>query len=52
MPRARCARARLDVAHIAQRWGFVHPGRFSRAYRAAYGRFPSETLREGNTGPR
>lgn len=33
------------VAHIAQRWGFPHTGRFSRLYHSVYGRFPSETIR-------
>jgi transcriptional regulator GlxA family with amidase domain len=30
---------------VAARWGFGHPGRFAGAYRARYGRSPSETLR-------
>lgn len=38
------------IAHVAQRWGFVHAGRFSRAYRAEYGRFPNETMRQEGTG--
>ncbi|HSA53537.1 MAG TPA: AraC family transcriptional regulator [Yinghuangia sp.] len=39
------------VAYVAQRWGFPHTGRFSRAYREAYGRFPGETLRPRSTSP-
>ncbi|MCK0175485.1 MULTISPECIES: helix-turn-helix transcriptional regulator [Mycobacteriaceae] len=53
-------RVRLDYAHrdlqaanpavdtvnsIAGRWGFAHAGRFSVAYRRAYGTPPSATLR-------
>jgi transcriptional regulator GlxA family with amidase domain len=53
-------RVRLDRAHrdllaanpavdtvmaIAERWRFSHPGRFSIAYREAFGRPPSRTLR-------
>lgn len=52
----RLARAHLDLVHadpsrgdtvtaIAIRWGFLHQGRFTAAYRAAYGRPPSATLR-------
>ncbi|MER7951922.1 AraC family transcriptional regulator [Streptomyces sp. NPDC096079] len=33
------------VTSVAMRWGFGHPGRFAAAYRAAYGRAPSRTLR-------
>ncbi|GHE93505.1 hypothetical protein GCM10018785_69170 [Streptomyces longispororuber] len=54
--RVRLARAHADllaarpgrgqVAAVAARWGFVQPGRFAAAYRAAYGRLPHETLRE------
>jgi transcriptional regulator GlxA family with amidase domain len=33
------------VAAIAARWGFVKPGRFAAAYRAAHGAAPSRTLR-------
>ncbi len=32
------------VSAIAARWGFAHAGRFSMAYHAAYGCFPSQTL--------
>ncbi|HVT68585.1 MAG TPA: AraC family transcriptional regulator [Trebonia sp.] len=32
------------VAGIASRWGFTHLGRFAAAYRARYGRTPSQTL--------
>ncbi|NUU26490.1 MAG: helix-turn-helix domain-containing protein [Streptomycetaceae bacterium] len=34
---------RRSIADIARRWGFRHPGDFTRAYRAAYGHPPSET---------
>ncbi|MFC8047692.1 helix-turn-helix domain-containing protein [Nocardia sp. NPDC057353] len=33
------------VAAIAREWGFAHAGRFAVAYRKAYGRSPSDTLR-------
>lgn len=33
------------VTAIASRWGFLHPGRFSVAYRRQFGESPSETLR-------
>ncbi|MEA2178355.1 MAG: hypothetical protein QOG77_1652 [Solirubrobacteraceae bacterium] len=36
------ALAQETVASIAMRWGFRNPGHFSRAYRAAYGRAPSD----------
>jgi transcriptional regulator GlxA family with amidase domain len=54
-------RVRLDRAHrelqsadpsvdtvtaIAGRWGFSHPGRFSGAYKRAFGKSPSRTLRD------
>jgi transcriptional regulator GlxA family with amidase domain len=54
-------RLRLDRAHrelqaadptvdtvtaIAGRWGFTHAGRFSIAYKQAYGTKPSRTLRD------
>ncbi|MFI5557836.1 helix-turn-helix transcriptional regulator [Amycolatopsis japonica] len=35
----------LTVTQIAARWGFFHPGRFARHYRAAYGCPPYRTLR-------
>ena len=34
-----------SVTDVAYRYGFVHLGRFAGAYRARYGRSPSETLR-------
>lgn len=34
-----------SVTAIALRWGFGHHGRFAAAYRARFGRSPSETLR-------
>jgi AraC-like DNA-binding protein len=53
--RLRLARAHADlraadprrdtVASVACRWGFVHLGRFARAYRAEYGCSPAEALR-------
>jgi AraC-like DNA-binding protein len=33
------------VSGIARRWGFVHLGRFTAAYRDRFGHMPSETLR-------
>lgn len=33
------------VTDVAYRWGFVHLGRFSLAYRRRFGECPSETLR-------
>ncbi|GIH91077.1 helix-turn-helix domain-containing protein [Planobispora siamensis] len=33
------------VTAVAARWGFFHPGDFAAAYRRAYGRSPSHTLR-------
>ncbi|PZE64272.1 AraC family transcriptional regulator [Curtobacterium sp. MCBD17_021] len=33
------------VQAIARRWGFAHLGRFSAAYRTAYGEYPRNTLR-------
>lgn len=49
---ARLGRAHADlragaggVTEIALRWGFVHFGRFSAAYRARYGMSPRETLK-------
>lgn len=38
------------VAGVAARYGFGHPGRFSRAYALVYGQLPRETL-AGPTGP-
>lgn len=38
-------RAVGTVAEIAQRWGFVHQGRFAQYYRETYGCPPSSTLR-------
>lgn len=34
-----------DVASVARRWGFLHPGRFSGGYRERFGEFPRDTLR-------
>jgi AraC-like DNA-binding protein len=40
--------ATVTVATVAGRWGFVHLGRFARAYRDRYIESPSETLRAGD----
>lgn len=37
--------ATTSVHAVAAQWGFAHPGRFSAAYRKAYGRNPSEALK-------
>lgn len=37
--------ARVTVAAVATRWGFVHLGRFAAEYRRRYDRSPSEDLR-------
>lgn len=37
--------ASSSVTAVATRWGFLHLGRFSQAYRQAFGESPSETLR-------
>ncbi|MFC4911464.1 helix-turn-helix domain-containing protein [Actinomadura gamaensis] len=34
------------VTAVAASWGFFHPGRFARDYRAAYGRPPQDTLKD------
>lgn len=34
-----------SVAHIAQRWGFAHTGRFAVMYRETFGQSPHTTLR-------
>lgn len=39
-------RSVFTVAQIAQRWGFVHTGRFAVLYRQTYGQSPHTTLRE------
>jgi len=36
---------KTSVTSEAARWGFMHFGRFSRAYRVCFGEQPSETLR-------
>ncbi|WIB63784.1 AraC family transcriptional regulator [Curtobacterium sp. MCBD17_040] len=33
------------IAEVANRWGFLHLGRFSAAYAARFGEYPKETLR-------
>lgn len=60
-PLAYLRRVRLERAHreleaadptvdtvtaIAGRWGFSHAGRFSMAYKQAFGKAPSQTLRD------
>ncbi|MFG3492721.1 helix-turn-helix domain-containing protein [Streptomyces sp. NPDC047972] len=39
------------VSAVAQRWGFVSPAHFSRAFRAAYGVTPSEWRAAGRARP-
>jgi transcriptional regulator GlxA family with amidase domain len=34
-----------SVTDVSVKWGFVHLGRFARAYRRRFGELPSETLR-------
>lgn len=36
------------VTAVANRWGFVHLGRFAQQYRQLFGETPSETLRSSN----
>lgn len=38
-----------SVTEIAECWGFNHPGRFAKTYRARFGVLPSETLRQVTT---
>lgn len=38
------AGGKQQIASVAARWGFSHPGRFSRQYRLAFGEKASETL--------
>ncbi|MET8405846.1 helix-turn-helix domain-containing protein [Streptomyces sp900116325] len=49
---ARRGRTAPTVSAVAQRWGFVNPAHFSRAFRAAYGVSPREwrTLRTTQDG--
>jgi transcriptional regulator GlxA family with amidase domain len=35
----------MTVSDVASRWGFVHLGRFTEAYRNKFGELPSQTLR-------
>lgn len=37
--------ATTTIAEVANRWGFLHLGRFSAAYAARFGEYPKETLR-------
>lgn len=36
--------ATTTVAQVARRWGYLHVGRFSGAYRARFGEFPRDSL--------
>jgi transcriptional regulator GlxA family with amidase domain len=38
-----------NIASVAYRWGFNHPGRFSALYRRAFGESPAETLKRART---
>ena len=35
----------LPVSEVALKWGFTHMGRFAALYRAAFGLYPSDTVR-------
>ena len=35
----------LPISEVALKWGFVHLGRFAAQYHAAFGAYPSETVR-------
>lgn len=35
----------LGIGEVALKWGFTHFGRFSAEYKAAYGQYPSETIK-------
>lgn len=35
----------LPVSEVALKWGFTHMGRFAASYRAAFGFYPSDTVR-------
>lgn len=37
--------AATTVAHVAHRWGFTHPSRFSADYHRRFGQYPGDTLR-------
>ncbi|GIH67926.1 AraC family transcriptional regulator [Sphaerimonospora thailandensis] len=39
-----CGPDTATIAEVARRWGFVHLGQFSRAYRERFGETPAETL--------
>ncbi|KTR53259.1 helix-turn-helix domain-containing protein [Curtobacterium oceanosedimentum] len=36
--------ATTTFAQVARRWGYLHVGRFSGAYRARFGEFPRDSL--------
>jgi AraC-like DNA-binding protein len=38
----------VTVSAVAARWGFIHLGRFSLAYKRRYGESPSQTLRRAH----
>lgn len=40
----------VTVRAVAERWGFLHMGRFSAHYRREFHELPSETLRRDGTG--
>jgi transcriptional regulator GlxA family with amidase domain len=40
----------VTVTKVAQRWGFVHHGRFAAAYRARFKAPPSQALRHSGSG--
>nr|WP_027525926.1 AraC family transcriptional regulator [Bradyrhizobium sp. Ec3.3] len=40
----------LPVYEVALKWGFTHRGRFASQYRAAFGAYPSETVKRTSTG--
>ncbi|MFB7129629.1 helix-turn-helix domain-containing protein [Kitasatospora sp. NPDC056273] len=46
----RRGRTAPTVSAVAQRWGFVNPAHFSRAFRAAYGVSPRDWRSPGNDG--
>lgn len=42
------AAALVTVNQVAQRWGFLHMGRFAESYRREFGELPSVTRRRGH----
>ncbi|WP_404400474.1 AraC family transcriptional regulator [Pelagibacterium halotolerans] len=41
-----CLDNRLPINSVALKWGFTHFGHFAARYRAAFGEYPSETVRK------